>query len=304
MDIMLYSPLMQPQHSFTSTTYRRVLMLGAKLFMAYGASRSIRERIHPQLSILRDAIHQSLHNWLTYINYPVSPSFSTCIPRTLDFTIMEANGSAYLGDMVELDMYPDFFMTNNDYHPRRWPWDSNSFEVWDFGGSDPTAPALQDSNTDPVFLLAADSPTSMVARLSPEPTQGGASLIGSPQPGSNLSPAPPSPGSRKPHQCSQCNASFTYKKDLKRHQRSVHPAENQPFYRCRCGVESVRKDNYLRHVNSCKKQRYDLYSCNCQYSCAVKQDHCRHVTMCKRYSSQRGRPRAQGAQTSGTVGGE
>ncbi|KAI0856487.1 hypothetical protein F4860DRAFT_492845 [Xylaria cubensis] len=118
----------------------------------------------------------------------------------------------------------------------------------------------------------------------------------SPQ-GTVTSPASPSPSAlsgaadARRFGCNECPSSFAQNKDLNRHKISVHPTGNEPLYRCRCGKEGVRKDNYLRHVEPCSNYHYPTYACKCGYACEDKDDHVGHVSQCRYGFRPVGRPR-------------
>ncbi|KAF2963130.1 hypothetical protein GQX73_g10446 [Xylaria multiplex] len=103
-------------------------------------------------------------------------------------------------------------------------------------------------------------------------------------------------GSLRPHVCTMCtNATirFKHKKDLNRHIGTVHPTGNEPFYCCRCAKLNTRKDNYLRHLRSCKKQHpYAYYLCKCLSHYTSKEEHMHHVTNCHYGFGRTGRPSA------------
>ncbi|TRX93430.1 hypothetical protein FHL15_005705 [Xylaria flabelliformis] len=119
----------------------------------------------------------------------------------------------------------------------------------------------------------------------------------SPQ-GTVTSPASPSPSTlsgaadARRFECNECPSSFAQNKDLNRHKKSVHPTGNEPLYRCRCGREGVRKDNYLRHVDPCSNEyRYPAYSCKCGHLSEHKEPHVEHVSRCRYGFRPVGRPR-------------
>lgn len=75
-----------------------------------------------------------------------------------------------------------------------------------------------------------------------------------------------------------CGASFTHKKDLARHVRSVHALEDEPAYRCKCSYKNVRKDNYRRHLLRCTKGHgLRTFRCKCGFACVQKIDHVAHL---------------------------
>ncbi|KAI0378745.1 hypothetical protein F5Y04DRAFT_261503 [Hypomontagnella monticulosa] len=91
--------------------------------------------------------------------------------------------------------------------------------------------------------------------------------------------------------CNVCKRSFTKKNDLTRHVTSLHET-NGPKYRCICGkYEKSRKDNYKRHVNSCKQGAlYLYYRCKCEEEHADKATHLNHVKVCTFGQGVPGRP--------------
>ncbi|KAI0971617.1 hypothetical protein F4678DRAFT_90373 [Xylaria arbuscula] len=83
----------------------------------------------------------------------------------------------------------------------------------------------------------------------------------------------------RPFACTTCRhpVSFTMKKDLDRHKRTVHATSNGKAYHCRCGKRDVRKDNYLRHVGTCNKTSPYNYHCICGFIHVNKEEHIGHV---------------------------
>ncbi|RYC63415.1 hypothetical protein CHU98_g2775 [Xylaria longipes] len=97
----------------------------------------------------------------------------------------------------------------------------------------------------------------------------------------------------KPHACEvvMCSSRFLYKKDLKRHIKTVHKGKNDPVFRCRCGKEEVRKDNYSRHIKSCDKENlYSTYTCQCGFASKEREEHMSHVKDCQHGFGRTGRP--------------
>ncbi|KAI1419542.1 hypothetical protein F5Y12DRAFT_233632 [Xylaria sp. FL1777] len=104
-----------------------------------------------------------------------------------------------------------------------------------------------------------------------------------------LSPPPPSPlplsttthsNQARPFACKAClNAvSFTLKKDLNRHIRTVHATGKESAYHCRCGKIDRRKDNHLRHVGTCNKSYPShYYTCTCHSTYIDKEEYIDHV---------------------------
>ena len=56
----------------------------------------------------------------------------------------------------------------------------------------------------------------------------------------------------KPLACSVCLRSFSNKSDFKRHMATIHEKTQYP---CRCAKVFNRKDSYVRHQRTCRKQR-------------------------------------------------
>ncbi|KAI1290998.1 hypothetical protein F5Y03DRAFT_377731 [Xylaria venustula] len=80
----------------------------------------------------------------------------------------------------------------------------------------------------------------------------------------------------RPFACTTCrNVSFTLKKDLLRHKRTVHG--NGKAYHCRCGKGDFRKDNHLRHVGNCNKTSPHNYDCICGFTHVTKEEYIAHV---------------------------
>ncbi|TRX93428.1 hypothetical protein FHL15_005703 [Xylaria flabelliformis] len=106
-------------------------------------------------------------------------------------------------------------------------------------------------------------------------------------PPTSLPPQSPLPSAipSKPHVCALCPGTttcFKLKKDLNRHLGTVHATGYEEVYCCRCKKQGVRKDNYLRHVRRCNKERYCVYyTCKCFFVCAEKEEHLDHVTNCQ-----------------------
>ncbi|KAI1820289.1 hypothetical protein F4861DRAFT_545791 [Xylaria intraflava] len=93
--------------------------------------------------------------------------------------------------------------------------------------------------------------------------------------------------SSKSHKCSKCPQSFSLKKDLNRHSSSKHRRPGDPLFRCRCGYEDSRRDNYKRHLDKCKKELDQYrYVCKCGgHECVAKEEHEEHIRGCMRKSN-------------------
>ncbi|KAM0799176.1 hypothetical protein BDR22DRAFT_342422 [Usnea florida] len=82
-----------------------------------------------------------------------------------------------------------------------------------------------------------------------------------------------------------CEQVFTNKRGRDRHYKTrAHAAERgaDPTYQCRCGVTDARKDNYRRHLKSCKKDSLMPYQCLCRtHTVMEKEEHEAHVKSCK-----------------------
>ncbi|KAK9783805.1 putative 2-dehydropantoate 2-reductase [Seiridium cardinale] len=77
---------------------------------------------------------------------------------------------------------------------------------------------------------------------------------------------------------------FATERDLSRHyyKTGIHPTINQHgCFICRCGKKSLRKDNHVRHVRTCKPVRGSGYSCaKCGDMTPDKQGHLDHLAGC------------------------
>ncbi|KAM0812039.1 putative Xylose isomerase-like TIM barrel domain-containing protein [Seiridium cardinale] len=77
---------------------------------------------------------------------------------------------------------------------------------------------------------------------------------------------------------------FATERDLSRHyyKTGIHPTINQHgCFICRCGKKSLRKDNHVRHVRTCKLLRGSGYSCaKCGDTTPDKQGHLDHLAGC------------------------
>lgn len=129
----------------------------------------------------------------------------------------------------------------------------------------------------------------------------GPNFYPSPSPSSVTSLPPPSllapPSSQqqphKPHKCTvyPCTSAFQHKKDLARHMKTVHSTGNEPYFRCRCDKTDIRKDNYLRHLEKCRRDyKHAEYMCSCGDLCGDKGQHRLHVVECTYGQGRPGRP--------------
>ncbi|RYP29842.1 hypothetical protein DL767_006523 [Monosporascus sp. MG133] len=120
---------------------------------------------------------------------------------------------------------------------------------------------------------------------------------------------PPGRRGKTPHRprCDLCDRDFFSPKDLKRHNRTTrkHSQKNHenlqvscPEYICRCGFSQGRKDNYERHLRTCrlKVKTHSGYICRCGREDRDKGGHERHISMCGKKSP--GRPRNHAASAS------
>jgi len=125
---------------------------------------------------------------------------------------------------------------------------------------------------------------------------------------SSPSPSSPTPSDSSAGHLYRCNVQFCerpFKKsnDLKRHSSTVH-GEHNNCYRCSCGYENARKDNYLRHHYGGKHQRTSCakvaaqvapdspFACYCGMVDCSASAHLDHVTGCSTgHHGPPGRPR-------------
>ncbi|KAI0965737.1 hypothetical protein F4678DRAFT_451941 [Xylaria arbuscula] len=99
------------------------------------------------------------------------------------------------------------------------------------------------------------------------------------------------------YSCHLCPGSpkFATPQDLKRHIKTfqAHRTKGTRFYRCSCGRYDVsRKDNYLRHIGTCRSPAKIPYTCMCNKFSLVRHEHKEHVKGCGR-SRQPQKRRAQ-----------
>ncbi|KAI2636311.1 hypothetical protein GGS26DRAFT_488518 [Hypomontagnella submonticulosa] len=92
-------------------------------------------------------------------------------------------------------------------------------------------------------------------------------------------------------ECRVCKKKFAKRNDLTRHVKSIHETDG-PKYWCICGkYERHRKDNYTRHVKSCKRGIEGLYyRCKCKGIHFDKAAHLGHVKLCTFGQGLPGRP--------------
>ncbi|KAI0384753.1 hypothetical protein F5Y04DRAFT_247731 [Hypomontagnella monticulosa] len=91
------------------------------------------------------------------------------------------------------------------------------------------------------------------------------------------SPAP----KRTRFSCDSCNMSFNTTNDLRRHIQAKHPEAADPQYTCQCAYTSTRKDNYNRHIASCKRKRVLDPHCKCGFEASSLTELGEHVKVCK-----------------------
>ncbi|RYP87664.1 hypothetical protein DL770_004743 [Monosporascus sp. CRB-9-2] len=119
---------------------------------------------------------------------------------------------------------------------------------------------------------------------------------------------PPGRRGKTPHRprCDLCDKDFFSPKDLKRHNRTTkkhsqknheHLQVHRPEYTCRCGFSQGRKDNYERHLRTCrlKVKTHPGYICICGREDRDKGGHERHISMCGKKPPGRPRNHAAGA---------
>ncbi|KAK9774734.1 hypothetical protein SCAR479_08554 [Seiridium cardinale] len=113
----------------------------------------------------------------------------------------------------------------------------------------------------------------------PNLSNGQSPTTSAPQP---VTPSDVSPSSQgAPFRCGQCGKDFDKSNDLKRHQ-GTHSPEVGPHFVCRCDHHNKRKDNYRRHVITCKRDAlYNYYSCICGTTHTDTTIHLDHVKACR-----------------------
>lgn len=87
--------------------------------------------------------------------------------------------------------------------------------------------------------------------------------------------------------------SFRLEKDLMHHNQTNRHTRSQPtllrFYTCRCLYKSARKDNFLRHMRTCKRAVAEArYICRCGHETETFDEISYHLETCGK--AQRGRP--------------
>lgn len=115
------------------------------------------------------------------------------------------------------------------------------------------------------------------------------------------------PDQPKRFRCNPCNQDFTSQKDLKRHQKAqIHlrktgnllevPVPDCKYYTCRCGYHQTRKDDYKRHLRTCKlkRRKHSNYTCRCGCQLHDKGEHLQHISDCGK--GRPGRPKNNTSQ--------
>ena len=88
---------------------------------------------------------------------------------------------------------------------------------------------------------------------------------------------------RFPCTYSGCNEIFHTKRTRDQHHDSRHRGSESPLilFRCRCGKETLRKDNHQRHLRSCQGVSIRQYRCFCgQHEVGDKEEHVAHIKNC------------------------
>ena len=108
------------------------------------------------------------------------------------------------------------------------------------------------------------------------------------------------------HRCKRCGKTFKKGNDLKRHTSTVHGGQNASTnrYKCSCGYNCPRKDNYLRHHLGSRRQRSRCnkvaeqvsprhpFECYCSRAECSASAHLQHVAGCTTgHHGPPGRPR-------------
>ncbi|KAI0438949.1 hypothetical protein F4803DRAFT_71887 [Xylaria telfairii] len=89
-----------------------------------------------------------------------------------------------------------------------------------------------------------------------------------------------------PHECLLCprRPKFSTPREYNRHQRTAknHRSEGSRYYRCACGKTEIagRRDNYRRHIESCKFARVNPYVCRCGKESTAQHEHKAHLRDC------------------------
>ncbi|KAK3939314.1 hypothetical protein QBC46DRAFT_290738 [Diplogelasinospora grovesii] len=117
---------------------------------------------------------------------------------------------------------------------------------------------------------------------------------GPPPPGTQGSQPAPEASSSTQFRCQVCQESFASQKNLQRHStcnahiRNERQSQNGtqrahvPKYVCTCLYDQARKDNYIRHLNNCKREFEGTYyyQCSCGEESGDKGAHKNHVKYC------------------------
>ena len=115
--------------------------------------------------------------------------------------------------------------------------------------------------------------------------------------GSSVLPNP------KPHECGTCGSSFRSSSDLTRHLKVCYKSKGlapeglapeglaQFLYSCQCGHANDRKDNYKRHIKTCKTSHSGVYGCICRQTFNSKDQMLDHMRLCCSRSNPLRRPR-------------
>ncbi|KAI8165753.1 hypothetical protein K4K49_010290 [Colletotrichum sp. SAR 10_70] len=93
--------------------------------------------------------------------------------------------------------------------------------------------------------------------------------------------------------CEICLTQCNSMRQKGRHRRTVHGKT----FRCKCSYKSGRKDNYHRHLKSCRKKNETglLFTCLCDEQTSVFDTHSAHLQICR---LQVGRPSNSSRQLS------
>ncbi|KAI1820290.1 hypothetical protein F4861DRAFT_523659 [Xylaria intraflava] len=85
-----------------------------------------------------------------------------------------------------------------------------------------------------------------------------------------------------PYKCEYCSWTGDLRKDLNWYRVTMHRAPGEPLFRCRCGHENSRKDNYERHLRRCERTLiHPYYMCKCGDENEVKEEHEEHIRRCR-----------------------
>ncbi|KAI0418428.1 hypothetical protein F5X98DRAFT_386289 [Xylaria grammica] len=98
--------------------------------------------------------------------------------------------------------------------------------------------------------------------------------------------ATPNEGNSPPYQCLKCPKMPKFRSlgEYNRHCRTVrsHPGDKTVSYGCCCGKWHHRKDNHIRHLQSCKSRVVCGYNCTCHGMYFDWNDYLQHLTGCGR----------------------